>query len=45
MYWIGRVWLLANRGQIDDDPIVTATRDPASYAVAIAATIIVLISI
>ncbi len=45
MYWIARIWLLADRGVIDDDPIVTAAKDPASYVVAIAAAAIVLISI
>ncbi len=45
MYWIGRIWLLADRGVIDDDPIVTAAKDPASYVVAAAAAIIVLIAI
>ncbi len=32
-YWISRVWLLAHRGQMDDDPVLFATRDPLSYAV------------
>jgi 4-hydroxybenzoate polyprenyltransferase len=45
MYWIGRMWLLAHRGEIDDDPIVTAATDPASYIVAAAAALTVLASI
>ncbi|MEK6373471.1 MAG: UbiA family prenyltransferase [Acidobacteriota bacterium] len=45
MYWIGRIWLLADRGLIDDDPIVTAATDPASYVVAAAAAAIVMIAI
>ena len=45
MYWIARIWLLADRGVIDDDPIVTAATDPASYVVAIAAAAIVWIAI
>ena len=45
MYWIGRIWLLADRGVIDDDPIVTAATDPASYVVAVVAAAIVLIAI
>jgi 4-hydroxybenzoate polyprenyltransferase len=36
LYWISRVWLLAHRGQVDDDPIVFAIRDKVSYAVAAA---------
>jgi 4-hydroxybenzoate polyprenyltransferase len=33
LFWIGRMWLLAHRGQIDEDPIVATVRDPASYLV------------
>ncbi len=35
MYWIGRIWLLASRGELNQDPVVFATRDPASYLVGI----------
>jgi len=45
MYWIARIWLLAERGVIDDDPIVTAAKDPASYVVAVAAAAIVYVAI
>lgn len=31
LFWISRMWLLAHRGQIHDDPIVATVRDPASY--------------
>lgn len=34
-YWISRVWLLAHRGQINEDPIVFALKDKTSYAVGI----------
>jgi 4-hydroxybenzoate polyprenyltransferase len=33
LFWISRMWLLAHRGRIDQDPIVAAVRDPASYAI------------
>jgi 4-hydroxybenzoate polyprenyltransferase len=33
LYWISRVWLLAHRGQLHDDPIVFALKDPGSYLV------------
>ena len=33
LFWISRMWLLAYRGQIDEDPIVAAARDPSSYVV------------
>ena len=32
LLWIGRMWLLAYRGQIHEDPIVATVRDPLSYA-------------
>jgi 4-hydroxybenzoate polyprenyltransferase len=31
LLWIGRMWLLAYRGQIHEDPIVATVRDPLSY--------------
>lgn len=31
LFWTSRMWLLAHRGQIHDDPIVATVRDPASY--------------
>ncbi len=31
--WMMRVWLLANRGQLDDDPVVFAFKDPQSLAI------------
>jgi 4-hydroxybenzoate polyprenyltransferase len=33
MYWIGRIWLVASRGELDQDPIIYATRDRISYIV------------
>lgn len=41
MYWITRVWLLANRGVLDDDPVVFAFKDRASLAVAAVAAVVV----
>jgi 4-hydroxybenzoate polyprenyltransferase len=32
LYWISRVWLLAHRGVLNEDPVVFALRDRASYA-------------
>jgi 4-hydroxybenzoate polyprenyltransferase len=31
LYWISRVWLLAHRGALHEDPVVFALRDPQSY--------------
>lgn len=33
LYWLFRVWLLASRGELDDDPVVFAMRDRVSLAV------------
>lgn len=33
LYWISRVWLLARRGQMHDDPVVFALRDRTSYII------------
>ena len=30
-YWIARVWLLARRGELHDDPVIFATTDPISW--------------
>lgn len=30
LYWIGRAWLIAHRGQMDDDPVVFAMNDRTS---------------
>jgi len=31
LYWISRVWLLAHRGEVDEDPVVFALEDKVSY--------------
>jgi hypothetical protein len=33
LFWISRMWFLAHRGRIDQDPIVATVRDPASYGI------------
>ena len=33
LYWISRVWLLAHRGEMHDDPVVFALKDKSSYVV------------
>jgi hypothetical protein len=30
-YWISRIWFLAHRGELDDDPVLFATTDPSSW--------------
>jgi 4-hydroxybenzoate polyprenyltransferase len=34
LYWLSRVWLLASRGELDEDPVVFAIRDRVSLALA-----------
>jgi 4-hydroxybenzoate polyprenyltransferase len=41
LYWISRVWMLAHRGQMHDDPIVFTLKDRVSYVVG-ALTLLVL---
>jgi len=33
LYWIGRVWIIAHRGQMNEDPIVFAVHDKVSYLI------------
>lgn len=33
VYWIARLWILAERGSIHDDPLLFTTNDRASYAI------------
>ncbi|HWT65981.1 MAG TPA: UbiA family prenyltransferase [Terracidiphilus sp.] len=40
IYWVNRVWLLAGRGELDDDPVVFAMRDRMSLAVGLAVVIV-----
>jgi 4-hydroxybenzoate polyprenyltransferase len=32
LHWVSRLWLLARRGVVDDDPVLFALRDRASWA-------------
>jgi 4-hydroxybenzoate polyprenyltransferase len=44
MYWIGRIWLIASRGDLHQDPVVFATRDGTSYLVFLLCVLIILVS-
>lgn len=35
LFWVSRVWLLAHRGRMDEDPVLFALRDRPSYGVAL----------
>jgi 4-hydroxybenzoate polyprenyltransferase len=34
LYYIGRVWIICGRGQLDDDPILYTAKSPSTYYVA-----------
>jgi len=42
LYWVSRVWLLAHRGLVNEDPLVFALRDKVSYAVGAVAVLVLL---
>lgn len=44
LYWISRVWIKAQRGEMDDDPVVYALKDRVSRAVGIAGAIIIVLA-
>jgi 4-hydroxybenzoate polyprenyltransferase len=39
LYWLSRLWLKAHRGDLHEDPITLAIRDPVSYAVGAASSL------
>lgn len=46
LYWVGRIWFLAGRGSLPDDPVLFAATDRTSYAAgALVAAIAVLASV
>lgn len=45
LYWLSRIWLIANRGYLDEDPILFALRDRVSYVVVVACIISVFLAI
>lgn len=40
LYWITRMWFLAEKGKVDDDPVVFTCKDPVSYIVAILSAVV-----
>lgn len=45
LYWISRVWLLTARGELHEDPIVFALKDPVSYVVGVLCLAILFIAL
>lgn len=45
LYWLSRTWLLAHRGELKEDPVTLAIRDPVSYGVALASAGVIAASV
>lgn len=45
LYWMVRVWLLAHRGRIKEDPVVFALTDGASYLAGVLCSLVILAAI
>jgi 4-hydroxybenzoate polyprenyltransferase len=45
VYWLNRVWLLASRGELDDDPVIFAIRDRISLAVGACVIIVAILAL
>ena len=45
LYWTGRMWLLAYRGQIHEDPIVATVRDPVSYLLGVLVALVLVLAL
>lgn len=41
-YWLGRLWILANRGEVNEDPLIFALKDSTSLLVAAISAVILL---
>jgi len=44
-YWLSRIWMIANRGQLTEDPVLFALKDRVSYAVVLVCLASVLLAI
>jgi hypothetical protein len=43
LYWLSRVWLLAGRGELNDDPVLFAVRDRTSWILGAVAMVVLAI--
>ena len=44
LYWVSRVWFLASRGKLSEDPVVFAARDPISYLLGVLLLLILFVA-
>jgi hypothetical protein len=45
LYWISRVWIKAQRGELHDDSVIFALKDRASLALSLLAAVTVCLAI
>ncbi len=45
LYWVTRMWFVAHRGQMKEDPLSFTLKDPGSYAVGVAIALAILAAI
>lgn len=45
VYWITRVWLIASRGELDDDPVIFALRDRISLAIGLCVVAVAIVAL
>jgi 4-hydroxybenzoate polyprenyltransferase len=44
MYWISRIWMIADRGKINCDPVLFTLKDKVSYLVGLLVLVVILIA-
>src|SRR5450830_352994 len=44
LYWISRIWVLVNRGAMDEDPVLFATKDRVTYLTAVVSAAILVLA-
>jgi 4-hydroxybenzoate polyprenyltransferase len=44
LYWLTRLWLLASRGELNEDPVIFALRDGISLAVGVGILVVAVVS-
>lgn len=44
LYWTTRLWFLAQRGEINDDPLVFTVKDPMSYAMGVIVAVLLFVA-
>jgi 4-hydroxybenzoate polyprenyltransferase/phosphoserine phosphatase len=45
LYWISRIWMVAQRGRMHDDPVVFALKDKQSVGIGVLAAVVVALAI